>query len=67
MSHSHLSQAMAKSKLLTIKQVAERCSVSDRTVRRWIKSGQLIAHKIGRMNRVAETDLAIFLTLQRMD
>lgn len=66
MTHSHQSQAPVRSKLLTIKQVADRCSVSDRTVRRWINSGQLVAHRIGRITRVAEIDIAAFLALQRI-
>ena len=33
-------------KFFTIAEVAERLRVSTRTVRRWIKAGDLIAHRV---------------------
>jgi len=45
--------------------VAEVLSVSDRTVRRWIDRGELVAHRFGRNVRIAETDLKAFLALRR--
>jgi excisionase family DNA binding protein len=39
---------------LTIAEVAERLKVDERTVRRWIKSGQLKAHKIGGCVRISK-------------
>jgi excisionase family DNA binding protein len=53
------------SKLLTIGQVAEQCSVHARTVRRWIKSGELRAHRFGQLVRVSEGDLSEFLAAHR--
>jgi excisionase family DNA binding protein len=50
----------------SIADVAEMCAVSPRSVTRWIKAGELIAHKLGRQWRVADGDLAIFLKLRRM-
>lgn len=48
-------------KLLTIKQVAEHTQFSIRQIRRWIKSGELLALQFGRSLRIAENDLALFL------
>ena len=47
--------------LLTISEVAEVCRVSTRTVRRWIKRGELAAHRLGRQLRISEKDLRAFL------
>ena len=56
----------ARQRLLTIEQVADRCSVSVRTVRRWIASGELGVHRLGTRNvRVSEHDLAAFLAAHR--
>ncbi len=52
-------------KFLTIAEVAERLSVSTRTVRRWITAGTLQVHRFGRLVRVSETDLVAFLALNR--
>jgi excisionase family DNA binding protein len=46
--------------LLTIAQVAELESVSERTVRRWIKGGHLPAIRTGRMIRVCPDDLRTY-------
>ena len=43
--------------LLTVEEVAERLSVSVRTVRRLIDGGELPAHRMGRMVRVSVDDL----------
>jgi excisionase family DNA binding protein len=52
-------------KFFTIAEVAERLRVSTRTVRRWIESGDLIAHRRGGIVRVAESDLRAFLAVHR--
>jgi excisionase family DNA binding protein len=49
----------------TIAEVAERVRVSTRTVRRWIEDGHLVAHRIGGVVRIAESDLRAFLALHR--
>lgn len=54
-------------KFLTIAEVAERFRVSTRTVRRWIKAGDLIAYRVGGLVRVAESDLRAFLAVHRED
>jgi excisionase family DNA binding protein len=51
----------------TIAEVAERLDVSIRTVSRWIKSGDLVAHRFGNAVRIADSDLRDFLTRHRGD
>lgn len=50
-------------KLLTLKEVAKRLRVSERSVFRYIHNGKLKASKIGYW-RIAEKDLADFLKQQ---
>jgi excisionase family DNA binding protein len=52
---------MAEEKLLTVEQIAENLQVSDQTVRRWIRAGELRAIKLGRAFRIRESDLQEFL------
>jgi excisionase family DNA binding protein len=47
--------------LLTVSQVAEYCLVCERTVRRWIKAGELPALRLGRQLRIRDADLVRFL------
>lgn len=47
--------------LLTVDEVAERLNVSTKTVRRWIKTGELPAYRLGRQIRISEKDLRRFL------
>ena len=54
-------------RLFTIAEVAERLDVAERTIRRWIKSGDLVAHRFGRVVRIAELDLRDFLAARRDD
>jgi excisionase family DNA binding protein len=54
-------------KFFTIAQVAEPLDVATRTVRRWIKSGDLVAHRFGGVVRIAEGDLQAFLAAHRGD
>jgi excisionase family DNA binding protein len=49
----------------SIDQVADALDVKQRTVRRWIKARKLIAHRFGRLVRVARGDLLAFLALHR--
>jgi excisionase family DNA binding protein len=49
----------------TVTETAEMLRVSSRTVRRWIDSGQLVAHRPGGVVRIAENDLRAFLALHR--
>jgi excisionase family DNA binding protein len=43
-----------------VKDVANRLNVDERTVRRWIDSGKLRHHRLGRAIRVSEEDLLAF-------
>jgi excisionase family DNA binding protein len=49
----------------TISEVADRLQVAARTVRRWIKAGDLVVHRIGGVLRIAESDVRAFLALYR--
>src|SRR5215212_1055407 len=51
--------------LWTVEQVAQHCSVSSRTTRRWIEAGVLRAHRLGHVVRVSQEDLAAFLAAHR--
>jgi excisionase family DNA binding protein len=52
-------------KFFTISEVAERLSVSQRSVFRWIRSGDLKVHRFGALVRIGEGDLRQFLTLHQ--
>ena len=54
-------------RFFTILQVAERLSVSTRTVRRWIDGEGLVAHRFGAALRIAEGDLKAFIASRRDD
>ncbi len=49
----------------TIEDVAEIFGVVPRTVARWIKAKQLVAHRIGGVVRIAESDLKAFTAAHR--
>jgi excisionase family DNA binding protein len=48
-------------KLRTINETAEILNVSSRTVRRLIESGALPVHRLGRLVRISDADIAAFL------
>jgi excisionase family DNA binding protein len=52
-------------RLFTVSEVAQHANVCSRSVRRWIKDGQLSVHRLGRQLRVSEDDLLAFLRLHR--
>lgn len=53
-------------RFFSIAEVAELVGVATRTVRRWIASGELVAHRWhGRLVRVSEQDLRAFLAAHR--
>jgi excisionase family DNA binding protein len=52
-------------RFFTVAAVAAIFDVSVRTVRRWIKSGELVAHHFGAAVRIAESDLNAFIARQR--
>lgn len=52
-------------RFLTIGEVAELVQVAPRTVSRWIKAGDLVAHRVGSIVRIADDDLRAFLATYR--
>lgn len=53
------------SKMLSVKEVAERLGVSMRTIHRLIAAGHLRSCTIGRSRRISEDDLQTFIALRR--
>ena len=51
--------------LLSIPQAADQLGISEKGVRRAVTRGDLVAHRIGRLLRIAEDDLAAFVALRR--
>jgi excisionase family DNA binding protein len=58
-------RARSLTKLRTIDETAELLNTSSRTVRRFIDSGALAAHRLGRSVRISEADIATFLAANR--
>ena len=54
-------QSGGPARFLSIKEVAAFFRVSEKTVRRWIAAGQLVAHKLGRQWRIAPDEIERFL------
>jgi excisionase family DNA binding protein len=52
---------------LTIREAAANFHVSTRTVRRWIEDGEIPAYRVGRIVRIARSDLEAFLARHRVD
>ena len=52
--------------LLTIKQAAELLQVSEKTIRRRLAEGGLVAHRVGAQWRVAPRDVAEYLRDRRV-
>ncbi len=51
--------------LYTVRDTAVYSQVSPKTVRRWLLSGVLPFHRLGRQIRIAEADLLKFLAERR--
>jgi len=51
-------------KFLTINEICDLLKVSRGTVNRWISSRKLQSKKIGRLVRVLNQDLALFVEVQ---
>jgi excisionase family DNA binding protein len=49
----------------TVARVADLLAVSARSVRRWIATKDLLAHKFGRQVRISEIDLRAFVERRR--
>jgi excisionase family DNA binding protein len=48
-----------------VNDTAAYAQTSEKSVRRWLKSGVLPFHRLGRQIRIAEADLLAFLTDRR--
>lgn len=66
---SHLTPGARIMKLLTVQEVAEAMKVSEKTVRRLIKRGDLTAYKVGERGqlRVKESDFELYVEAQRVE
>jgi excisionase family DNA binding protein len=53
-------------RLYTVAEVADQLKVSEKQIRRWIASGELVAHRLGRQLRIADADLRAFLAQRRI-
>lgn len=50
------------SDFLTVKEVAERFKVSDRTIRYWITKGYLVpSYRLGKVYKFTESDIENFI------
>jgi excisionase family DNA binding protein len=58
-------QSATARKFHTIQAISDSLDVCARTVSRWIASGELIAHRLGRTVRIADDDLQVFLARRR--
>lgn len=54
-------------RFLTLPELADQLKVSRRTVRRWIKDGDLVAIKLANEYRIAESALKEFLERRSTD
>ena len=57
-------QHMSRANFLTVGEVADRVRISNMTVYRLIKSGELAAVRVGKSFRVREEDLDAYLDRQ---
>ena len=52
-------------RLYTVRDTATYAQTSEKTVRRWLNSGMLPFHRLGRQIRIAEADLLAFMAERR--
>jgi excisionase family DNA binding protein len=57
----NINQSKTPTRFYTIAQAGNH----ERTVRRWIKRGRLVAHRINRLLRISEADFLTFLAAHR--
>ena len=65
MSADHTRSGPAIAPLLALDAVATRLDVSIKTVRRIIDRGELPVHRVGRLLRISEADLAEYVVARR--
>jgi excisionase family DNA binding protein len=61
----HNAARTATPRFFAISAVADLFDVSTRSVRRWIKSGDLPVHRFGGVVRISESDLRAFAATHR--
>jgi excisionase family DNA binding protein len=54
-------------RLLTVKEAAEMLSLSERTIQRYLKSGELSCVRLGRSVRIELKDLEEFVEKKKQD
>jgi excisionase family DNA binding protein len=52
-------------RLLPIKEVADRFAISEKTVRRWVATGELPSIRLGRTLRISSVDLEQYIRVRR--
>jgi excisionase family DNA binding protein len=52
----NINRSKTPTKFYTIAQIAEFMDNHERSVRRWIKRGWLVAHRVNRLVRISEAD-----------
>lgn len=53
--------AVASREVLTVEEAAEFLSLSKKTIRRFIDSGELVASRVGRQYRIPRRNIDLFL------
>jgi excisionase family DNA binding protein len=59
--------AAGRSRFFTERSLAAHLAVSDRTVRNWIKCGDLASYKLGAARRIDPSDVERFLVRRRQE
>jgi excisionase family DNA binding protein len=57
--------SQAEGELLTVQEVAKHLKVDEKTVRRWIINGDLVAINLGKGYRIYRSDLDAFIEKRR--
>lgn len=55
----------APAAFFTVEEIAQCMEVCERTVRRWIENGHLVAHRFNGLVRISEADFRAFLAAHR--
>jgi excisionase family DNA binding protein len=58
---SQIGDRSRRGRMRSIREVAELFGVSEKSIRRWIETGQLGAHRLGRQWRIAPEEIERFL------
>jgi len=54
-------ESKSKSKYLSLEEIAQQLNVSERTVYRWVRSGDMRAFRLGHITRVTPEDFQKFI------